>query len=561
MKEPPAKASSSASPNFRWALYLLLIALSAGSMTGRVLRVTNGNAKNPSPFLSANDRSRWCTIRALVDHGTYAIDDIIFDAKGRRIPNWHTIDLVKHRAADGQEHYYSSKPTLLPTLLAGEYWLIKNLSGATLETRLFYVAHLMLLLTNVLPLVVGLWLLARIVEKYGTTDLGRVFVMACACGGTFLTTFSITLNNHTIAAVGVIATLAAALPIWMEGRREWHYFALAGLGAAFTAANELPALAFFAAMAIGLALCSWQRTLVGFVPPALLIAAAALGTNYVAHGTWKPAYAQRKDGPVVATFPIAMQKLGNLKKQILWPDAVSSLESQGIQFSPKTTVEETHPLERWVIFDPETNTRYAVTYPNFGNGMWWWSQPPGPSLSPNFELHAWGNWYEFEGSYWSSGEFSSVDNGEPSRLMYAFHCLLGHHGVFSLTPIWLLSVWGSVRWLRFSRRYSHRSLAGLVLMIAGLTIIVLSFYFTRPQIDRNYSGFSTCLRWLLWLIPLWLVVMLPAADEFATSRTAWAVAIVLLAVSALSASYGSMNPWTHPWIFDYWTYLGWIDYG
>ncbi len=549
MKESPETSAA-----LRWAVYALLIALAAGSMTGRVLRVTNGNHKNPSPFLSANDRSRWCTIRALVDHGTYAIDDIIFDAEGNRIQNWHTIDLVKHRAADGKEHYYSSKPTLLPTLLAGEYWLIKNLTGATLETRLFYVARTMLLVTNVLPLVLGLCLLARIVEKYGTTDAGRIFVMACACGGTFLTTFSITLNNHTIAAVGVIATLAAALPIWLEGRREWRYFALAGLGAAFTAANELPALAFFAAIALGLSLCSWQRTLIAFTPSALLIASAALGTNYLAHGTWKTPYAHRGDGPVVATFPIAMpQDFPDAKSQILWRDAVSSLESQGIRFSPQTTVTATHASNRWVIFDPQNQMRYAVNPRNY-----YVSQLPKPPLVfYHFELHAWDNWYEFDGSYWSSGELTSVDNGEPSQLVYAVNCLLGHHGVFSLTPIWLLSVWGTVLWLRSS----NRSLAGLAVVIAGLTLIVLLFYFTRPQIDRNYSGFSTCLRWLLWLVPLWLVVLIPAADSLTVSRLGFGIAIALLVVSALSASYGSMNPWTHPWIFDYWTYIHWIDYG
>ena len=540
MKEPPVKASSSASPGLRWAVYFLLIALAAGSMTGRVLRVTNGSNKNPSPFLSANDRSRWCTIRALVDHGTYAIDDIIFDAKGNRVPNWHTIDLVKHRAGDGKEHYYSSKPTLLPTLLAGEYWLIKKLTGATLETRLFYVARTMLLLTNVLPLVLGLCLLARIVEKYGATDAGRIFVIASACGGTFLTTFAITLNNHLIAAVGVIATLAAALPIWMEGRKEWRYFVLAGLAAAFTAANELPALAFFAAIVIGLSLCSWQRTLLGFVPSALLVAAAALGTNYLAHGTWTTPYAHRGDGPVVATFPAAMRK--HPQSDVLHPEALQSLKAQGFEFS-SVTLRETASGNRWVVFDPQTGDRYAIIYPD--------------AYDRHFELRLWDNWYEFDGSYWTSGELSSVDNGESSQLVYAFHCLLGHHGVFSLTPIWLLSLWGTFLWLRSP----NRSLAGLALMIAGLTIIVLLFYFSRPQIDRNYSGFSTCLRWLLWLVPLWLVVMLPAADRLAVSRLGWGIAIVLLAASALSASYGSMNPWTHPWIFDYWTYLRWIDYG
>ena len=28
----------------------------------------------------------------------------------------------------------------------------------------------------------------------------------------------------------------------------------------------------------------------------------------------------------------------------------------------------------------------------------------------------------------------------------------------------------------------------------------------------------------------------------------------------LSASYASGNPWSHSWIFDYWTEMGWISY-
>ena len=71
------------------------------------------------PFLSANDRSRWCTVRALVEPdmrvegAPYAIDKVIQD------PNWDTIDMVKH---DG--HLYSSKPPLMATLMAGIYWII-----------------------------------------------------------------------------------------------------------------------------------------------------------------------------------------------------------------------------------------------------------------------------------------------------------------------------------------------------------------------------------------------------------------------------------------------------
>ena len=104
----------------RWSIYWLLIVASAGVMTSRIMQVRSSSLKDPSPFLSANDRSRWCTIRSLVERGTYAIDDIIFKPDGTRDRRWHTIDLVKHRSSYGGEHYFSSKPTLLPTLLAGE---------------------------------------------------------------------------------------------------------------------------------------------------------------------------------------------------------------------------------------------------------------------------------------------------------------------------------------------------------------------------------------------------------------------------------------------------------
>ena len=48
------------------------------------------------PFLSANDRSRWCTVRALVEPemrvegAPYAIDKVVQE------PLWDTIDMVKH---------------------------------------------------------------------------------------------------------------------------------------------------------------------------------------------------------------------------------------------------------------------------------------------------------------------------------------------------------------------------------------------------------------------------------------------------------------------------------
>lgn len=66
---------------FRRSIYALLIAISAGMMIARIAQVESSDPKSQTPFLSADDRSRWATIRSLGDDGTYVIDDVIFKQK------------------------------------------------------------------------------------------------------------------------------------------------------------------------------------------------------------------------------------------------------------------------------------------------------------------------------------------------------------------------------------------------------------------------------------------------------------------------------------------------
>jgi hypothetical protein len=130
----------------------LLITVIAAAVAGRILAVvrvyepqfyrekddpdeTRGPwpEKRPRPMstIGANDRSRWATVRALVDDGTYAIghrdpsaatpDNPYGDVGIVFEDGWQTIDKV---FPPGQPNFYSSKPPLLPTLLAGEYWLL-----------------------------------------------------------------------------------------------------------------------------------------------------------------------------------------------------------------------------------------------------------------------------------------------------------------------------------------------------------------------------------------------------------------------------------------------------
>ncbi len=411
------------------------------------------------PFLSANDRSRWDTVRALVEDdmrvagAPYAIDQVIAQ------PHWDTIDMVKH---DG--HYYSSKPPLLATLVAGPYWLIHRLTGATLATHPYAIGRLLLVLINVIPLAIMFWLLSKLVERFAATDFARVYVMAAAALGTFLTTFAVVLNNHVVAAVSVTVALYAVVRIWFDGERRLVWFALAGLFAAFTVADELPALSLFAALTLALLWKAPRQTLLAYVPAAVVVAAGFFATNWIAHQSLKPPYMHRSEG------------------------------------------------DNWYVYE-------------------WKGRP----------------------SYWQNP--NGIDRGEESPAVYAFHTLVGHHGIFSLTPIWLLTVAGLA--LSLAKR-DPRGFWQLALLIAAVSLVCVAFYLLRPQNDRNYGGTASAFRWVFWFAPLWLVAMLPALDAMAGRRWLRGLALVLLLGSVLSASYPTWNPWTHPWIMNYLQAAGWL---
>src|SRR5579872_4484760 len=172
----------------------------------------------PMPTFSSNDRSRWATVRALVDHGTYVVgrrektDDppgyrdegIVFE------PGWETLDKVMNPAT---REFYSSKPPLLPTMVAGEYWLLKKLFGWEITRDRWQVVGVVLVTVNVLPLILYLVLLVRLVERFGTSDWAKLFVITAACFGTLMTPFLNTLNNHTVGTFFALFALYAALEI------------------------------------------------------------------------------------------------------------------------------------------------------------------------------------------------------------------------------------------------------------------------------------------------------------------------------------------------------------
>ncbi|GHT13348.1 hypothetical protein FACS1894170_09240 [Planctomycetales bacterium] len=433
------------------------------------------DAQLQTPALSANDRSRWDTIRVLVEPemqapggNLYAID------KAQNEKNWDTIDMVKH---DG--HLYSSKPPLLPTILAIPYSLIYHPSGQqwTLGKTPFLVVRLMLVLCNLIPIIIGWILLSRLVEQYGTTDWGRIFTMAFICFGTFVSTFAVTLNNHLPAvlavivafylvqkkepvetqraATGILAVIDSFLPPMTNTNRNFS----AGMCAAFAVACELPALLFCVLLPVcwiredNRTVSAWAKKLLPYFGGCLCIAVMFFATNYAAHRTILPAYSQ----------------------------------------------------PGWYFYEYERGGVVRQSY---------WHNP------------------------------SKIDQGEPSRAAYLWHCTFGHHGLFSLTPVWLLSFIGLGMWLR------NKDLRLIAAMILFTSIVVFVFYMMQAQPNRNYGGMTSCLRWMLWFVPLWSVPLVTAADWLSKTALWRGIAYSCLAMSVMSVSYPVWNPWTHPWLYN-----------
>ncbi len=436
-----------------WTLILLSTAIS----TARLMQA--------EPLQSANDRSRWCTIRALAEQGTYVIDDV------RRQPGWDTIDLVRHEG-----HFYSTKPPLFPTLVAGLYWTLDKLTGWTFETHLAETTRLVLLLINILPTTAALIVLSNLTATLTESARTRIAVMAVACFGTLLLPFLNSLNNHTPAAVCVVFALAPAMRIVVLGRRDWWRFAAAGFFSAFAFTNELTAAAFVAALFVTLLWNAPRQTLSGFLPAALI--------------------------PVIPFFAL------NLRVTDDWLPFYSAYGTEKYEFV-----------------------------------------------------------YEGVPSYWMDPR--GIDKATDSFPVYLLHCTVGHHGLFSLSPIWLLTLAGWALALFSIFRTGSRAggnsgglLASQTLfhaMGAALTLIVFTFFMTRTE-NYNYGGVSVALRWLLWLVPFWLLGLIPVFDRWGRRWWMMAAAAVALAVSVFSAWYPLDGPWKQPWIYTLMENAGWIDY-
>ena len=91
----------------------------------------------------------------------------------------------------------------------------------------------------------------------------------------------------------------------------------------------------------------------------------------------------------------------------------------------------------------------------------------------------------------------------------------------------------------------------------GLTAMTFVFYVIRTE---GYGGKTSGARWFFWLVPLWLLTMLPEADRWALDRRKRRLAGVLLALSVATASFALANPWQPSWLLTLFRHLGIVAY-
>ncbi|MCU0703874.1 MAG: hypothetical protein MUF18_07835 [Fimbriiglobus sp.] len=442
----------------------------------------------PSPFYSSNDKSRWATIRALVEEGTYVVGrrENFRDAEGPFRdtgiifePEYQSLDKVMN--PDTGE-FYSSKPPLFATALAGEYWLLKKVFDWDIERDRWPVTCTILLTVNVMPFALYLWVMAVLIDRLGRTDFGRLFAFTLAACGTFLIPFGMTLNNHSPATYCVAFALYPLLRKGTLGGSESPAeLSTAGFFAGLTACLDLPAAALTAGLLVPLLYTRPVQTLLWFVPALLMPVATFFACNYAALGRLTPAYSE------------------------------------------------------------------------FG-----------------------GPWYEYAGSHWhklkavQAGQFvPGIDFAQEPKGVYAFHLLFGHHGWFSLTPAFVVSALGlgMLTWRGrgdvFSllrRRHQDRAVftpAVFGPLAIAMSVVLIGFFVVKTN---NYGGNTSGPRWLFWLIPLWVLGAVPAADWCARWRTGRLTAALLLGMSVLSVFYPAWNPWRSPWVQQLCERAGWVSY-
>lgn len=401
------------------------------------------------PQLGVNPASRMAAVEALVEHGTWAIDDTFL--------RQHTIDRVFW-----QDHWYSSKPPLPALMGAPVYALLHHGLGMSFREDRYRVAALMRIPLAVFPWFVGVLAWLALLRRMVPDDpLLQTTAAAFWVLGALPITYAGDWNNHTWATSALLLGAASLFPTVqpflsgpspaprvdpLPGPAPTPRWAAAGLcwGAAIVFdLGAIPIVGMLGLWVLQHAVRHGQRRpLLAIALGALVFPLMQIGVQWQLAGTWRPFY----------TLPEA---------------------------------------------------------------------------------------YNYPGSYWQQP--ANFDALQEPKWVYAAHALVGHHGLFALSP-WLLAGFAALG--AALRRPTPVELRRLAAGLLIATLFIWAYYLHRTH---NYGGRCVGMRWWMVTHPaLALAAVVLARRHRWVHRAPFAVGMVL-AWSVVACASGTHAPWEEGW--------------
>jgi hypothetical protein len=137
-----------------------------------------------------------------------------------------------------------------------------------------------------------------------------------------------------------------------------------------------------------------------------------------------------------------------------------------------------------------------------------------------------------------------IDGLREPKWLYAYNTLLGHHGLFSMTPLYCFGLYELVRSFK-ARRFVAESL-----VIAATVVAFLTFFIWR---SRNYGGWCVGMRWYVPIMPLLLLYFGLWIDRVRITRLLWALVLVAFSVSCFNVQDALSSP------FQYSVWHNWLE--
>ena len=234
-----------------------------------------------------NDQSRLATVERLVHGGTFFIEDSCFE----------TVDQVH---VDG--HFLSSKPPLLSTMMAGQYWLLYNVLGWDIrdEGESRAVIKILTLTFAGAPLIAFLLLLRVALNWFVADGAARLVTLFAAAFCNHAMGMAIALNNHVFAATALFTAGLICLGLAHEKiTRRPLWYIVAGVATVTAIAIELSCVVFLPFFAVYLVRRTGLRMSWWFVVGMVPVAVIHLGLTRATLGNFLPAYVQ----PALYDYP------------------------------------------------------------------------------------------------------------------------------------------------------------------------------------------------------------------------------------------------------------------